>query len=289
MTNDVHQQITDTLIAKMEEGVLPWRQEWTGSTGIMQLPRRVTGETYQGINVLLLWIAAAEKGFAADQWMTFNQAKKLGANVRKGERGTKIVFYKTLEIEDENGEDRKIPMARTFTVFNVEQIDNLPAEYTPAPRETVDTGARGLADLDAFFQATGAAIAIDGQQPHYRPSSDSIHMPAVSTFTTAAAYYATLAHELVHWTGHKSRLDRFGENTKPAYAFEELVAELGACFLCASLGLAPDLDNSAAYLASWLRALKDDKRFIFRAAAAAQKATDFLLAAASQESETAAA
>lgn len=288
---DAHEAITNRLIEKLEAGVLPWRKEWRSTTGAIHMPRRATGEHYKGINVLLLWLTAQERGYHADQWMTFNQAKAAGGMVRKGEKGTQIVFYKTLELEDKDtGEAKKIPMARTYTVFNVQQIDDLPEKFQPTQADQIDTGARPVAELDAFYNSTGARILIDGSDPCYRPAADTVHMPSVQQFSSADAYYGTLAHELVHWTGHKTRLDRFtGSEGRTGYAYEELVAELGAVFLTTQAGGTPDEDNSAAYLASWLRALKHDKKFIFKAAAAAQKAADFLIDAAAAPAAKAAA
>lgn len=287
MARDIHQDITDSIVAKLEEGALPWRKDWHGAT--LDMPRRANGEYYKGINVLLLWISAMTRGYTADQWMTFKQAKELGGAVRKGEKGTGIVFYKTLELEDDNGDKRKVPMARQYTVFNVQQIDGLPASYA-APVDQVDTGARPVADIQAFFDAIPVNLVEDGTQPRYVPARDVVYMPPVHAFETAQGYYGTLAHELVHWTGHNSRLDRLGDaDNRKEYAFEELVAELGACFTCAAVGGAPDLDNSAAYIGSWLRALKDDKKFIFKAAAAAQRAADYLMDAAAAADTAAAA
>jgi antirestriction protein ArdC len=273
---DIHQQITDQIIAHLEAGVLPWHKDWTGTEAAFTLPRRANGQFYQGINVLLLWMAAQAKGFTADQWMTFKQAKDIGAHVRKGEKGTQIVYYSTLDRENDAGDAVKIPFLKAYTVFNVQQIEGLPCELTPDMfGDDLDTGAQADATLDAFFAATGARILNDGSNPCYRPASDTIHMPRVGQFETAQGYYGTLAHELVHWTGHKSRLDRFGTG-RSDYAFEELVAELGACFLCARVGAAVNTENSAAYIGAWLKALRDDKRLIFKAASAAQKACDLI-------------
>lgn len=274
---DIHQQITDQIITHLETGVTPWHKDWTGTKPAFTLPRRANGEYYKGINVLLLWIAAETKGYSADQWMTFKQAKAVGANVRKGEKGTQIVYYSTFERENEFGQEEKIPFLKSYTVFNVQQIDGLRCEITPDmfPADP-DTGAQADAALEAFFAATGARILNDGTNPCYRPASDTIHMPRIGQFDTAAGYYGTLAHELIHWTGHKSRLDRFGAGGRSEYAFEELIAELGACFLCARVGADVNTENSAAYIGSWLKALRDDKKFIFKAASAAQKACDLV-------------
>jgi antirestriction protein ArdC len=274
---DIHQQITDQIIAHLETGTLPWHKDWSGDKPAFTLPRRANGQYYQGINVLLLWMAAQARGFTADQWMTFKQAKAVGANVRKGERGTQIVYYSTVERENAEGQEVKIPFLKSYTVFNVQQIEGLPCDLTPDLfGDDLDQGAQGDAALDAFFAATGARIVNDGTQPRYNPNTDTVHMPRVGQFETVAGYYGTLAHELIHWTGHKSRLDRFNGAARSDYAFEELIAELGACFLCARVGADVNTANSAAYIGSWLRALRDDKRFIFKAASAAQKACDLI-------------
>lgn len=286
---DIHQEITDQIVAHLEKGTLPWHKDWAGAKPTFTLPRRANGEFYQGINVLLLWIAAEARGYTADQWMTFKQAKAVGANVRKGEKGTRIVFYSAMEREDTEGDTVKIPFLKSYTVFNVQQIENLPCDLTPDLfGDDLDTGADAVAELEAFFAATGARIVNDGTSPCYRPGTDTIHMPRVGQFETAAGYYGTLAHELVHWTGHASRLDRLKQAGLREYAFEELIAELGACFLCARIGADVNTENSAAYIGDWLKALRNDKRFIFRAAAAAQKASDYALALAAEPAAIAA-
>jgi antirestriction protein ArdC len=274
---DIHQEITDQIIAHLETGALPWHKDWTGTDAAFSLPRRATGEYYQGINVLLLWIAASKRGFTADQWMTFKQAKAVGGNVRKGEKGTRIVFYSTLARENDKGEEVNIPFLKSYTVFNVQQIENLPCDLTPDMFEPADDLPHDpIVGAETFFAATGARILNDGTQPRYNIRTDCIHMPRLGQFGTAQGYYGTLAHELIHWTGAKTRLDRFGAGVgRTEYAFEELVAELGACFTCARLDIAPNTENSAAYIGSWLKALRDDKKFIFQAASAAQKATNF--------------
>lgn len=279
---DVYQEVTDKIIDAMESGALPWRKTWQGGA-TSSFPRRITGEHYKGINVLLLWMTANARGYTADQWMTFQQAKKLGASVRKGERGTGIVFFKQITIEDkQTNEEKKVPVARAYTVFNVEQIDGLPEKYYPVQLDMFDSGARPIEELEAFYHSTGATIIKDGSQPRYcyGPGKDQIHMPLVQQFETAHEYYGTLAHELIHWTGHSTRLDRLASQKREHYAFEELIAEIGACFITAERGGIYDETNSAAYLQSWLKALKNDKRMIFKAAAAAQKASDYLIEAA---------
>lgn len=282
---DIHQEVTDRIIAMLETGTRPWAKGYSGAAfSPMQLPLRVTGEAYKGINVLMLWCTAHEKAYTGRTWMTFRQAKELGGSVRKGEKSTPVVYFQKLAIDDPEHEQadangqRHIPMLKTFAVFNVDQIDGLPERYTPEP--AADHGTAPIAELEAFVQGTGARVIIDGRNPCYAPGPDTIHMPAINRYPEAERYYADLLHELTHWTGHKSRLDRDQKGyrqDREAYAFEELIAELGASFLAAELGTeAEPREDHAAYLASWLKVLKADKRAIFAAAARAQAAADYL-------------
>lgn len=290
MKFDTYQDVTNAIIAKIEDGVMPWRAEWSG--GPMLAPKRVTGEEYRGINVVLLWMRAAEAGFSNPSWMTFKQAKTLGAQVRKGEKATRIVFYKTLKIEGGEGEDdRNIPMLRTYSVFNADQIDGLPEKFAHTPATPTPAANRDAAKERALLSC-GADVREGGNRAFYSPSSDTVQMPEFHLFENATGYLATLAHELCHWTGHKTRLDRkqTGSHKSQSYAFEELIAELGAAFVGARLGIAGEhFENHAAYLGSWAKALKDDKRAIFRAASAAQAAADMVLADAGEIATHAAA
>lgn len=280
---DTYQDVTDAIVTQLEAGTKPWVKRWNG--GSVHSPRRANGKHYRGINVLLLWASASAQGFTADRWLTFKQAIDLGGNVRKGEKGTRIVFFKTLDVTKQNaaGEDeaRRIPLLRTYTVFNASQCEGLPARFYPAPVELVAGMERDQA-AEAALRSCGAAIVEDGDgRAYYAPGPDHVHMPAFALFHTTGAYLATMAHELCHWTGNAARLDRkicngFGSKD---YAFEELVAEIGAAFVGARLGIVGEhIDNHAAYLASWLKALKDDKRAIFKAASLAQAAADLVLA-----------
>jgi len=278
---DTHQDVTDAIVARLEQGTKPWAPDWQGAA--LTMPRRITGEQYQGINVVLLWMAAQERGFAGHTWMTFRQALELGGAVRKGEKGTRICFFKKLTVKDrdaapDSDETKQIPMLRTYTVFNVDQIDDLPEKYRLQNVQPLP-GIERDSDREAALRATGADIREGGTRAFYQPTADFVQMPDFERFTSASGFLATLAHELVHWTGHKSRLDRFGPNTRTGYAFEELVAELGAAMVGARLGIVGEhIDNHAAYIASWAKALKDDKRAIFKAATLAQKAADLVLA-----------
>jgi antirestriction protein ArdC len=287
MQHDLHQSITDRIVAALEAGTRPWECSWTRSAGGIT-PRRVTGQPYRGINVLLLWHAASVNGYSSGRWMTFKQADALGGKVRKGEKSTEVVFFKKLEVKDRNATEedatKSIPMLRSYRVFNVDQIDNLPDRFAPAPVQLIAGKERDQA-AEAALRAGGASIAEDGgDRAYYALNSDSIHLPAFDRFKSVGGYLATLAHELVHWTGAKHRLDRFGANDRTAYAFEELVAEIGAAFVCARLDIAGEhFENHAAYVASWLKALKDDKRLIFKAASLAQQAADMVLEHAGED------
>jgi len=261
MRADVYQKITDRIVAALEQGVRPWHQPWQAEHGAGRItrPLRGNGIPYQGINVLMLWSAAIEKGYAAPIWMTFKQALELKAAVRKGEHGSLVVYAdKIIRTETtETGEEaeRAIPFMKGYIVFNVEQIDGLPAHYYAKPEARTDSVQR-IANADAFFAATGANVVHGGSRACYVPSTDNIHMPCIDFFRDAESYYATRAHETTHWTRHKSRLDRdFGRKRfgDEGYAMEELVAELGAAFLAADLELTPEVrDDHASYIASWI-------------------------------------
>ena len=281
---DFYQHVTARILEDLERGVRPWLKPWsTSNARNSALPRRHNGVLYQGINVLLLWTAAMTRGFTAATWMTYRQALELGAHVRKAETGTLVVFAdRMLRTEDdENGEsvERSIPYLKSYIVFNIEQIDGLPPQYLPPAPAPASVETRN-AQAERFISATGATIRFGGNRAYYAPAFDVIQLPPVPAFRDMESYYGTALHELTHWTGHESRCgrklngQRFGSE---AYAFEELVAELGSAFLCAELGITPEVrDDHAAYLASWLAVLKRDKRAIFSAASQAQCAVDFL-------------
>jgi len=283
---DIYARVTDRIVADLEAGVRPWFKPWSAShaAGRITRPLRHNGTPYSGINVLLLWSEAVARGFANPLWMTFRQALALGGHVRKGETGSLVVYADRITKTEasENGEDieRSIPFLKAYTVFNVEQIDALPALYTAGQTPlTLDPVAR-IASAEAFFAATRATIRHGGNRAYYAVEPDYVQMPPFESFRDAESYYATLAHEVTHWTRHPSRLDRdFGRKRygDEGYAREELVAELGSAFLSADLGLTPEpRPDHASYIASWLQVLKDDKRFIFSASAHAQRAADFL-------------
>jgi antirestriction protein ArdC len=286
MKADIYQKITDQIVCELEKGVRPWLKPWNAghAAGRITRPLRGNGIPYQGINVLMLWSAAMEKGCAAPIWMTYKQASELKANVRKGEHGSLVVYADRIirtETDAATGEEaeRAIPFMKGYTVFNVEQIDGLPEHYYAKPAPRVDTIER-IDRAESFFAGTGAAIRHGGTMAYYNVSQDFVQMPRFESFRNAESYYATLAHETTHFTRHPSRLDRdFGRKRfgDEGYAMEELVAELGSAFLSADLDLTPELrDDHASYIASWIKVLKDDKRAIFTASSHAQRAADFL-------------
>jgi len=298
MKQDVYQKVTDKIIADLEQGELTWLKPWSSDNmdGRIVKPLRHNGMPYSGINVLVLWSAAIDGGYQSPFWMTYRQAKEYGANVCKGERGNLVVYANTItkteEQDDGSEEERKIPFMKGYSVFNVEQIEGLPEHFYAKPEPMTDTAKR-IEHADAFFAASDADIRHGGNRAFYAGSSDHVQMPPFEAFNRPEAYYATLAHELTHWTKHKDRLDRDFGRIKwgdEGYAREELVAELGAAFLCADLALTPEsCTDHAAYIQSWLKVLKDDKRAIFSAAAHAQRAADFLHGFQTEEKEAGAA
>ncbi|EGE55968.1 domain of unknown function DUF1738 [Rhizobium etli CNPAF512] len=286
MKSDVYQRVTDQIVAELEKGVRPWLKPWNAehAAGRISRPLRSNLVPYQGINVLMLWSEAVEKGFAAPIWMTFKQATELGAHVRKGEKGSLVVFASSLtrtETDEATGEEeeREIPFMKGYTVFNVEQIDDLPAHYYAPAQARLDPVQR-IERADGFFAATSANIRHGGNMAYYSAATDHVQMPPFESFRDTESYYTTLAHEVTHWTKHGKRLDRdFGRKRfgDEGYAMEELVAELGAAFLSADLDLTPEVRaDHASYIDYWLKVLKEDRRAIFTAASHAQRAADFL-------------
>ena len=283
---DVYSRITDKIVADLEKGVRPWMKPWNAehAAGRITRPLRHNGEAYRGINIIMLWASAMEQGFAAPIWMTYRQAQELGGQVRKGSKGSLVVYANTIkktETDEATGEEveQEIPFMKGYTAFNVEQIDGLAKEYYALAEPVLDPVER-IDHAERFFASLGADIRHGGNRAFYALQPDYVQMPPFESFKDAESFYATLGHETVHWTRHSSRLDRdFGRKAwgDEGYAREELVAELGSAFLAADLGL--DLEpreDHASYLASWLEVLKNDKRAIFSAASHAQRAVDFL-------------
>ena len=282
---DIYNKVTNKIIADLERGNLTWLQPWQAGhqAGHISRPLRSGGKAYRGINVLMLWASALEYGFNSPLWITYKQAEALGGQVRKGETGSLVVYadsFKKTET-DAKGNDLEtiIPFMKGYTVFNSEQVDGLPNHFyaNPAP---VSRDIERTKPLEQFFSATGATIKHGGSLAFYSPSQDLVQMPDFPTFRDAESYYATLSHEMTHWTSHESRLNRdLGRKrfADSGYAMEELVAEIGAAFLCADLGITPETrEDHAAYIETWLKVLKNDKRAIFTAASHAQLALDHL-------------
>ena len=282
----MYERVTAAIVAALEAGTRPWMPSWNAA-GPVSRPLRHDGTPYRGVNVLMLWRAAMENGYAAPFWMTYRQAQALGGQVRQGEHGALVVYANAIqrtETDEKTGEEveTEIPFMKGYTAFNVEQIDGLPARYRATATAPVLSDAERVARLDAFFAATGADIRHGGHRAFYAIEADTLQMPPFETFHSPERYYATLAHEGCHWTRHPSRLNRdLGRKQwgDAGYAMEELVAEIGSAFLCAALDLAPEVrEDHAAYIADWLQVLADDKKAIFTAARHAQQAADFLLA-----------
>lgn len=275
---DIYQQVTDQIVAQLETGI-------GAGTGPLwhrapSMPSNaISGKYYKGINVLMLWLTSELSG-CLPYWATYRAWAAAGCQVRRGEKGTQIVFFKRLDGRDDDAEDgderRSAPLvARAYTVFSGSQV----VGWIPPPiSESLSLEAR-IEAADLFFRNVGAQVDHAGDMAYFDPAEDRIVMPPFEVFLDAESYYAVLGHEHIHWTGHASRLarDLSGRFKSRAYAAEELVAEIGAAFVAASLGLSlePRPDH-ACYLQSWLRLLKDDKRAIFTAAAAAQRAADLL-------------
>jgi antirestriction protein ArdC len=281
---DVYARVTSQIINAIEQGTGTWRMPWHTSGRFAFSPINVTSKKpYRGINTVCLWAAAEAKGYERGEWGTYQQWLERGAQVRKGEKATTVVFWKFANGSAETDDADETPktggsrllFTRGYSVFNAAQVDG----YTPKVELDRPVIER-IEQADAFFKTIGATVRHGGNQAFYAPVSDHIQMPAFQAFRDGVSYYATLAHEHTHWTANAGRCDRqlgkrFGDN---AYAAEELIAELGAAFTCAHLGLSTEpREDHAQYIQSWLRVLKADKRAIFTAASKAQQACDWLV------------
>ena len=284
---NLHQEITDRIVARLRAGVCPWRQPWSGK-GRGTMPRNaMTDRAYSGVNVLLLWSRAQESGLADPRWLTFKQALDAGGNVRKGEKGETVIYVSKVFKEDKNGDTRAIPFLKAFTVFNVSQCDNLPAKIVDpdAAARVINSDMRD-ATIDEFVTSTGAVVRHGESRAYYATAGDFINLPLFETFTSSHRYYGTLAHELIHWTGAEKRLNRtFGKRFGDSiYAAEELVAELGSAFVCAEFGIDCE-EPSAAYLATWIERLEKNEGLLIAAAAAASRAVEFTRSLALEDDE----
>ncbi|BDG86385.1 ArdC family protein [Citrobacter koseri] len=313
---DLYQQVTEKIMAAMEKGVPPWRRPWRSAKNVhgSALPvNATTGRHYSGVNIPLLWMSAEERGFNSDRWLTYQQAKAVGGQVRKGESSSMAIIYKPFEKQATDDNDNKLfdkdgspvmeslAMLKPLQLFNVAQCDGLPDAVTGVQQATTTEDGCGsiLSEHQqeqalAILNATGVTCTSYRQnRAYYQSSADRIVMPAMPQFVSEADYWSTLLHELVHATGHSSRLNREGITSSsrkfgdPVYAFEELIAETGSAFLCAELGVYGDVQHES-YLASWLKVLRDDKKAFFRACRFAREASEFLLLPLNRQPEQAA-
>ncbi len=281
----LYQEVTDRVIRELEQGRVPWVQPWAGARAGLGLPKNaVSARRYSGINILILWDAVIGRGFGSHHWLTFRQALGLGGHVRKGERGTTICYAdrfipkdEQARARDEGDEAASIPFLKRFTVFNVEQCEELPEHVYVRPRPVSE--GRIVPSAEALIDATGADFRTGGGEAFYHRGEDYIRVPPQTAFYESINYYRTCFHELGHWTGHASRLardlaHRFGSQ---GYAREELVAEMASAFLCASHSIVPTVRH-ADYIGAWLDVLREDSKAIFQAASMASKASDFILA-----------
>lgn len=293
MKVDVYQVITDRVITLLEQGQIPWQKPW--QSGELMPRNAISGREYRGVNVFLLHAMS----YASPFWLTFNQSKELGGTVRRGEKACPVVFWKWLE-SDDPADKRRIPFLRYYSVFNVAQCDGIPADKIPSLNVTKREHSP-IVEAERIVAAMPCRPEVKSGQSRafYSPAGDYVGMPAPEHFRTGEDYYSVLFHELTHATGHESRLNRKGVGGADGewsafgstpYAKEELVAEMGAAFLCGQAGIVErTLDNSAAYVGSWLQRLRDDRRLVVQAAAQAQKAADFILGCQhGEESEVAA-
>lgn len=272
MSNTIYESVTASIIAELEKGAIPWVKPWaTDSSADKNV---LSQKPYQGINRLILGVSSMARGFTVPVWASYKQWESLGANVRKGEKGTQIVFYSPAEKTNrETGEKETYAVLKAYWVFNASQVDGIEI----APATATDKPFNAIFEAEQRIIKTGAAISHGGDAAFYSPSSDRIQLPHKASFNSEANYYATAFHELVHWSGHETRCKRDlkGKYGNPSYAFEELVAEMGAAFLCNDHGIQGELRH-AGYIQSWLKACREDSRAIFKASALAQRAADFI-------------
>jgi len=257
-------KITDQIINKMEEGVIPWRKSWR-SLGVPSNP--LTGNEYNGLNRLILQM------FGGGKFLTYKQAEKMGGQVKKGSKGIYLCKYGTFEKENEKGEVSKLPYLSAFSVFSVRDIEGLEHLNETQKDKIVPT----IEDCHSFIESIDHKV--ENGEPAYSAIKDKVYMPAIGQFDSSEEYYSTYFHELIHWTGHGSRLSRELKSfrcSKTSYSKEELVAEMGAAFMCDRFGIEGTLDNSAAYLQSWLNVIKADKRLLMAASSKAYQAAEYL-------------
>lgn len=291
---DFYQEVTDRIVHELEIGTVPWVKPWSG-TGFSLPCNAVTNRPYSGINLLLFFLAS-DRGWKSARFLTYKQTKQVGGSVKKGEHGTTVVFVKRIDVKDRSPDAAdddtvSVPLLRQYTVFNVEQCEGLPEKviHGPAKPHTHNPDQRDPI-ADEFIATTGADVREGFPMACYVPALDRVQLPDFRNFVNSDRFYSTAFHELCHWTGDSKRCNRDLKNRfgTAAYAAEELVAQLGAAFLCAEFGFDGDCQD-ASYIASWVKLFKDDKRAIFTAASKAQQAADFLRSAVLAETKQSAA
>lgn len=290
---DAYEKITDQIVKMLEAGTVPWRKPWNATGGPTSLS---TGKNYRGINVMILSIVAMMENYSSPFWGTYKQISEQGGQVRKGEKSTVVTLWKPFDATDKEGKEVRRFFMTTFNVFNADQAE-WEEGTKPTAGEMVEHDPITEAERVATeYLATGPKFSTGGDRAFYSPSLDAVRIPEMGTFHSAEGYYSTLFHELTHSTGHASRLNREGVTEghyfgSADYSKEELIAEMGAAFLCASTGINPDevLANNAAYISSWLQVLKDDPKMVVQAASRAQKAADLILGLAVPNQEEKAA
>lgn len=285
---DVYEVITARIMELLDKGIVPWHRPWRG--GRAGKPKNLaSGKDYRGVNTFLLHCASMAAGYDSPYWLTFKQTQERGGNIRKGEHGMPVVFWNWVDrqkTDSRTGEavTEEVPFLRYYTVFNVEQCEGI--DYPKPDTQTVPLNFQPIAECEAVVQGftDKPTIEQDGHgRAFYRPSTDTVHLPDKARFDSEQAYYATLFHELTHSTGHESRLGRNTDQKQAAfgsadYGKEELIAEMGAVFLCGQCGIdGATIENSAAYVDGWRRAIRQDKKLVIHAAAQAQKAADYIL------------
>jgi len=295
--SDKFQIVTDKLVQLLETGVKPWSKPWHSQNSESIFRNLVSGHCYKGINPIICLIDILSLGDDRPYFVGFSQAKELDWKLKKGSKSTWLRWGGTVakSTENENGETEKhfYNACKWLNVFHVSLFDDseakikiadYAAKYEGVKLEVINPDAR-LTEADRLITSTGAKIRYGGGRACYSPDADMILMPDFEQFTSASSFYATAIHELSHWTGHKTRCDRelSGHFGSANYAYEELIAEIGAAFTCNHLGISGEMENHASYIASWIKALKDDKKFFFKAATEARKASEFLIDSTSQQ------
>ena len=272
---DIYQEVTDRIIAQLDQGIIPWHKPWIASSNAQSISH-VTGKPYSLLNQMIL----GKPG----EYVTFKQCQQEGGKIRKGEKSSMVVFWKFIEQEDEETHEKKqVPFLRYYNVFHIDQCEGIKAKHVQNLPATVKPDAKAESIIANYLQHSGVKlIHQEGDRAFYRPSTDSITLPLMAQFKDMAEYYSTLAHEAIHSTGHQSRIDRLSKTAffgSEAYSKEELIAEIGAAALVNHAGLetTSSFRNSAAYIQNWLKVLHDDKRFIISAAGKAEKAVDLIL------------